>query len=304
MDTKRNKINMFHIVIFLLSLWLLSFLTASFFSMSDNDKNPYANVAIIKIYGDISTTGSDGYFDSGTSSNDIIHLLDEADKDSGIQAIVLDINSGGGSGVASEEIGQKLKSINKPKVAWIRDIGASGAYWIASDTDYIVASRLSLIGSIGVIGSYLEFSEFIDRYNITYRRLVAGKYKDMGSPFKEMTLDEEEIMHELLDELHGYFILEVAKNRNLSVDDVKKLATGEIFSGAKGKTLGLIDEVGGIEKVSEYLGKELNITVEYTVFEDEASFTDILRKLSSEHGFSMGKGIGSYLNNNQQLIKT
>jgi len=303
MDTEKRKMGFWPIFWFLLLLFAISYLTVSIFSISKTS-NPYANVAVIKIYGDITTTGSDGFLASGTASNNVISLLDEAEKDSNIHAIVLDINSGGGSPVASEEIGNKLKSINKTKVAWIRDVGASGAYWIASSTDHVVASRMSLVGSIGVIGSYLEFAKLIDNYNITYVRIVSGKYKDTGSPFKNVTPEEEKLMQDLVDEMYGYFTMEVAVNRNLSIASVKKLATGEVFTGAKGKELGLVDEVGGLPEVSAYLEKELNTTVEYAVFEEKETLTDLIRKLSSEHGFSMGRGIGSYLNNNQQLIRT
>ena len=302
MATDKKDMKIFPVIGFLILLWALSVIAVSYFSMS-SDNNPYANVALIKIYGQISTTGSDGVFESGVTSNDVINLLDKATKDDNIQAIVLDINSGGGSPVGSEEIGNKLKSINKTKVAWIRDIGASGAYWAASNTDYIIASRMSLVGSIGVTGSYLEFAKALDRYNITYRRLVSGDYKDSGSPFKELTKDEEEKMQELIDEIYGYFILEVAENRNLSANDVKKLATGEVFTGAKAKKLGLVDDVGGLDEVSAYLEKELNTTIEYTVFEQKESLTDILRKIVSEHGFSMGKGIGSFLYNDKHEIR-
>lgn len=304
MDTEKKKMRILPLIGFLLLLWFISIITVSYFSVSDDSYNPYANVAVIKLYGEITTTGSSGFMDSVTSSNEIVSLLDKAEKDDNIKAIVIDINSGGGSGVASEEIGNKLKSINKTKVAWIRDIGASGAYWVASSTDYIVASRMSLVGSIGVTGSYLEFSGLLDKYNITYRRLVSGKYKDSGSPLKDLTADEEKMMQSLIDELDEYFIMEVAENRALSIQDVKKFATGEVFTGVKAKQIGLIDETGGIKEVTAYIESELNTTVEYTVFEQKESLTDILKKLSSEHGYSMGKGIGSFLYSNQQTIRT
>lgn len=306
MATKENekpKMRLFPIITFLIMIWLLAIIAASFFTSTD-DKNPYANVAIIKVYGIITTTGEDGYFESVASSNEIIQLLEEAEQDPSIKAIVLDINSPGGSPVASEEIGNKLKSINKTTVAWIRDLGASGAYWIASSTDYVVASRLSLVGSIGVTGSYVEFAGLLERYNMTYRSLVSGKYKDAGSPFKELTPEDEAKIMELIDELHLYFVEEVAENRNLSLEETEELATGEVFTGAKGKQLGLVDEVGGMAEVTSYLRDDLNTTVEYALFEQEETLLDLLRVVSADHGFAIGEGIGSFLNKNQPLITT
>lgn len=298
-----KKSSFFSIILFLIMIWLISIIVASFFTLNEDEK--FGNVAIIKLYGTISTTDSSGFLsDDGVSSNEIVALLDEAEKDPSVKAIVLDINSGGGSPVGSDEIGRKLRSINKTKVAWVRDIGASGAYWVASNTDYIVANRLSLVGSIGVTGSYLDFSKLLKDYNITYRRLVSGKYKDSGSPLKELTPDEEQMIQNLIDELHGYFVLEVANNRNLSEENVRSLATGEVFSGQKGYELGLVDKVGGIEEVTVYLEHDLNTTVEYKTLEKEESFTDLLRKISAEHGFAVGEGMRSFLYDTNPVIKT
>src|SRR3989338_3973037 len=150
------------------------------------------NVAMIKIEGIILGTDNSGViFDDSVYSLDIVDLIEEADENPRIRAIIFQINSPGGSAVASEEIANAVRKTNKTTVAWIRESGASGAYWIASSTDYIVANRVSITGSIGVFGSYLDFSGLMADHNITYRRLVAGKYKDLGSPLREMT--EEEI---------------------------------------------------------------------------------------------------------------
>ena len=116
------------------------------------------NVAMIPIEGVIVGTDSSGmFFDDSVSSQDTIELIEKADRNPNIRAIILQINSPGGSAVASEEIANAVKKVNKTTVAWIRESGASGAYWIASSSDYIVANRVSITGSIGVIASYLEF---------------------------------------------------------------------------------------------------------------------------------------------------
>ena len=160
------------------------------------------NVAIISIDGVIlGSDGSDYLFESVASSDDIVELVEEADKNPSIKAIIFEINSPGGSPVASEEIANAILKTNKTTVAWIRDIGTSGAYWAASASEHVVASRASITGSIGVIGSYIEFPGLLERYNVTYRRLVAGKYKDIGSPYREMTSEEQAIFQKMIDEL-------------------------------------------------------------------------------------------------------
>lgn len=299
MENNKRKIG--PIIGFLIMLWIFSIFVSFFYSSSDQTSS--GNVAVIKVYGAITTIPSDSYFESGTAANNIIGLIEKASKDPSIKAIVLDINSGGGSPVASDEIGNKISSIQKPTVAWIRDIGASGAYWIASNTDQIIANRMSLVGSIGVTGSYIEFAELLNKYNLTYRRLVSGKYKDTGTPFRELEADEEELLMDLINELHGYFVEEVAKNRNLSVEFTSQIATGEVFSGKKSLDLGLIDQIGGINEVRAYLEDELNITVAYTVFEEQASLVDVLRNIINEQSFAIGQGIGSFLNKEQPLVK-
>src|SRR3989344_107452 len=252
------------------------------------------NVAVIPIHGVIVASDDSGsLFDTATSSEDIIELIEKADDNPNIKAIILDINSPGGSAVASEEIANALKKVNKTKVAWIREVGASGAYWIASSSDHIVASRASITGSIGVIASYLEFGGLLEKYGVRYQRLVSGEYKDIGTPFREMTPEEEKVFQKNLDLIRGFFIDEVAQNRNMSRKDVEKAANGMFFLGAQAKDMGLVDELGGIDEAISYIERKENIKAETTEYETEKSFLDIFGDVMSKQSFSIGKGIGS-----------
>ena len=143
------------------------------------------NIALIKISGSISS--GDELFGKAANPDEIITIIDRAEKSAAVKGILIEINSPGGSPVASEEIMKALKSTNKPTVAVIRDIGTSGAYWVASASDFVVASPVSITGSVGVTGSYLEFSQLLQRYGVRYERLVSAEHKDIGSPFREMT---------------------------------------------------------------------------------------------------------------------
>src|SRR3989344_4557639 len=254
------------------------------------------NVAMIKIEGIILGTDNSGVlFDDSVYSLDIVELIEEADENPSIKAIIFQINSPGGSAVASEEIANAVKKTNKTTVAWIREIGTSGAYWIASASDHIVANRVSVTGSIGVIASYLEFPGLLERYNITYQRLVAGKYKDIGSPYKEMTQEERELFQQSLDEIRDYFVGEVAKNRNMGKKEVDKMANGLFYLGSQAKELGLVDEIGGKDEVIGYIEKKEGIKAEIVEYKKEKSLFEVLSRIISRQSFFVGKGIGNSL---------
>ncbi len=281
-------------VLFLLSI--LGFIAVGIISLfvGVDIESLSGNVALIPIEGVIlGSEDSEFLFESITSSLETVEFIEKAEKNPNIKAIILEINSPGGSAVASEEIANAVKKTNKTTVAWVREVGASGAYWIASASDHIVANRVSITGSIGVIASYLEFPGLLERYNISYRRLVSGKYKDIGSPFKEMTDEEKEIFQRNLDEIRDYFVSEVAKNRNLNKKDVDKIANGLFYLGSEAKELGLVDELGGKDEVIAYIEKKEGIKAEVVEYKKEKTLFDILSDVISKQSFFVGKGIGS-----------
>ncbi|MBW3001563.1 signal peptide peptidase SppA [Candidatus Woesearchaeota archaeon] len=253
------------------------------------------NVALIPVKGTISTTGSTGDVLSrgGIKSETVVKWIQEAEKDDGIKAIFFDIDSPGGTPVGSVEIAEAVKRAEKPTVAVIHEMGTSGAYWVASATDKIFANRLSTIGSIGVKSSYLEFAGLMDDYNVTYRRLIAGKYKDIMSPYKEMTIEEQKKVQERLDKLHEIFINAVAQNRGLDVEHVYDIADGYIYFGDEAKELGLIDFIGTTEDAKKMIGKELNITVEFRKFKEKKGFFEIFTDVMYDSSYNIGQGIGS-----------
>lgn len=282
----------------LLLLSLLGFITAGILSLfvGVDVESLSGNVALIQIEGVIvGSKDSDFIFESVTASPETVEFIEKADKNPSIKAIILEINSPGGSAVASEEIANAVKKVNKTTVAWVREVGASGAYWVASASDYVVANRVSITGSIGVIASYLEFPGFLERYNITYQRLVSGKYKDIGSPFKEMTPEEKEIFQQNLDDIRDYFVSEVAKNRNLPKKDVDRIANGLFYLGVQAKELGLVDEIGGKDEVIAYIERKEGIKADIIEYKKEKTLIEILSEVASKQSFFFGKGIGSSL---------
>ena len=219
--------------IFCVGLFLIFIMFSFLLSLgASQTETGSSNVALIPVEGAIMGTSSGGYFDSGVASSEsLVAQIESANEDEDIEAIVLYINSPGGSAVASDEIASAVLLSEKPTVAVIREVGASGAYWIATASDHVIANRMSITGSIGVISSYLEFSELMEEYGVNYQRLVAGENKDIGTPFRTLAVSEEELLQGKLDLIHGYFIDAVAKNRGLSRMAVASVATGEFYLG-------------------------------------------------------------------------
>lgn len=229
----------------LLLIFLAIFILSSIISSVAYNLSP--KIAVVPITGTLLTYSESGLFSSsGLTSRDIANRLYSLRDDNSVKGVILDINSPGGSAVASEEISMAIESLKqvKPVYALVNDVGASGAFWVAVEADKVYASSMSMLGSIGVTSAGLSFEHFIANYNITYRKQTAGEYKDMGSIFREPTVQEEEILQNLLDEIHYNFISHIANKRNMSFENVSQYATGEIFLGKKAKEIGFIDEIG------------------------------------------------------------
>lgn len=257
----------------MLGLLFISAISAVILIGNDNIS---ANTAHIKVVGVITADDSNGLFSSSSaSSTEIVRELEKARDDDQIKAVLLEINSPGGSPVASDEIAVAVKQVraaNKTVVALIREEGASGGYWVASSTEHIVANRMSVTGSIGVIGSYMQFDRFLEHWNVTYNRMISGSKKDMGDPFVNLDDANKEFLQQKLDKLHEFFISEVATNRNMSSIIVRDLADGRIFLGVEAKEEGLVDELGGKTEALAYIKKKIGEDPELVTYEPEKTF--------------------------------
>ncbi|MBI2105642.1 signal peptide peptidase SppA [Candidatus Woesearchaeota archaeon] len=280
------------IITTIVMLWLLSYFLS--FGIG-NEKVIDEGVAIIPIKGAILPEDSNDIFGaSGMGSDTIMSSLKRAMDNDGIKAVVLEINSPGGTVVASREVANFVKALSeeKPVVAWIREVGASGAYWIASSSDYIIADELSITGSVGVISSYLEFSELLEKYGVRYERLVAGELKDVGSPYRDLNDAERKLMESKLKKIQDVFLKEVSENRKLTPSQVDEIRSGFFYLGIEAKELGLVDDLGGrelaIEKAKD-LGKiEDGNIVEY---KPKKSLIELIEKFTNKAFFNLGRGI-------------
>ena len=278
----------------ILFFMLLGFLVALSGGDSTTVSSGTGNVAFIQINGMILTQAQANLFGTtrDTSSTELVKRLEQIRDDASIKGIIFEINSPGGSGVASDEIAQAIAQVEKPTVSYIREVGASGAYWIAASTDKIYVNRLSTVGSIGVIASYLDFSQFLERYNVTYQRFVAGENKDFGSPFAEVTPEQRAHFESLLTELHEIFIQEVADGRNMSVAQIRPYADGSIFTGNRAVQIGLADDIGGKNEAMEHMQEVLDQQVRLVTYTKRQSFFDVLLGVTNQGAYAIGLGIG------------
>ena len=279
----------------ILILAIFSFIVSWIISMFIGTEFKDGNVALIPIKGVIASESYGMFGQEVSDSQTIVRFIEKADRNPNIKGIIFEINSPGGSPVATEEISNAIKRTNKTTVAWIREMGTSAGYWVATSCDKIVASKMSVTGSIGARLSYMEFSGLLKDYNITYQRLIAGKYKDVGDPFTTLGLQEKKLLQDYLDRLHDYFISAVAENRGLSEKKVREIATGMFYLGSEAKELGLVDVLGGKEEAIKIIEEELNITVELTEYKEEKRLSDLLGGIFSQQSFFIGKGIGNSL---------
>ena len=258
------------IIIAFLTLTILGNMIAyQFISQSDtsvsedtsSSPSSNCNVLGIKLQGTITTyipNSSDGSStDDTVSSEDIVSAIETAKNNPDIKAVILSIDSSGGSGVAGEEVANALKGLGKPSVAIIRDSGSSAAYWAATGADKIYASNISSVGSIGVTQSYLDETAKDAKDGYKYIELTSVPYKDLGSPSRPITEEEKVIVIADLVKDHKVFVSEVAQNRNLKVEDVAKLANGLSYEGMDALKYGLIDGIGDMTTATKYIEDQI-----------------------------------------------
>lgn len=224
----------------------------------------YCNVAVVDLH-DILLTHAQveaplwGEPLMGASSEYIVRRIEETIEDEDMIALVLDIDSPGGLPVAAQEVARAVQSMPIPTVAIIRSLGASAAYWAATGADKIYASELSMVGSIGVTGSYTDAAEYNENEGYTFNELSSGQFKDMGNPNKPLTEEERALLERDLSIMYDVFVDAVVENRGLERNTVLELADGSVVLGKMAREQGLVDEIGGYPEVYEYLSDLIGV---------------------------------------------
>ncbi len=179
-----------------------------------------------------------------TDADFIVSLLHNAEQDPNVSAVMLQIDSYGGTPVASEVILDAMNELTKPSVALIREAGTSGAYMAAMGADTIIASPFSDVGSIGITSSYLQTVGQNTKEGLEFVSLASGKFKDSGNPNKPLTAEERALFERDMAAWHEHFVDLVAKSRSMEREKVVRLADGSALPGALALNEGLVDMMG------------------------------------------------------------
>lgn len=232
-DTIRNLLAAFGAAFFILALiavlvvWFAG--KRSVLTLSDT-------VVVVKLEGII------------TDPTEVTEQLRELEDNANVKAVVLRIDSPGGSVGPSQEIYSAVKRLRKvkPVVASMGAMAASGGFYAAMAANKIVANPGTITGSIGVIVEFINAEELLTKIGLKGRVIKSGKFKDTGSPFRGMTPEEEALLQDVINDVNSQFVTAVADGRGLKVEEVTRIADGRVFSGAQAKTLKLIDELGDL----------------------------------------------------------
>jgi protease-4 len=236
-------------------------------------------VGIIPVRGILVSESDSLGYSSSTSSRTVLDWIAQASADPDVKAVVMAVDSPGGSVVASDEIHHALEGIGKPVVVVMGEVAASGGYYISADADWIIANPNTLTGSIGVISEFPNAAGLLEKVGVDYVVITSGPRKDFGSPYREMTTEERRYWQAMVDEIYDGFVSVVVQGRGLDEDQVRALADGSVYTGTQAVELGLVDALGyeddAITKAAELGG----ITGEPRVVEyaAPAGIFDLLR---------------------------
>lgn len=260
--------------------------------LADSVFAPY-NVAEVSVEGPIQRDRSGGFPSGpgGTTADEIVEQVEQADSDDNVDALIMHLNTPGGEVVPSDDIRAAAQDFEGPTVAYATDTCASGGYWIASGCDHIFAREGSIVGSIGVLGSRPNLAGLADKLGVEYEQLTAGEYKDAGFPLKEFTEEDREYLQEIVDGYYETFIDRVAEGRDLEREAVRE-TEARVYLGPDAEELGLVDELADHDEVEEYLADELRSGVTVREFEPERGITTRIGVGAQRLAHAAGAGVG------------
>ena len=232
-------------------LVLMGVLSARVVNKPDNAASLRGNsvVGVIEINGVLGGESASLLTTSAADSNRIMKAIRTAAKRPDIKAVVIRINSPGGTAVAAQEIGielDKLRKTGKPVVTSMGDVCASGGYWIACSSDYIVANGTTITGSIGAIMGTSNLQGLYDKLGIRQEVFKSGEHKDIGSSAREITPEEREILQAVVSDSYAQFLKQVKQGRKGKINpgELEDIADGRVFTGETALQIGLVDSLG------------------------------------------------------------
>lgn len=242
----------------------------------------------------ITLDGTIGYDGSSCSPEGLKDLLDQAEDDANVTAVVLRVNSGGGTSTAGEEMANLVKDFSKPVVVSAASIDASAAYEISSQADYLFTAKSSEVGAIGTAMQVTNYKGLMDMLGIDVDDIVSAESKDSSYGTRALTKKERAYYQRMVNQINEQFISAVAEGRKMSKKDVRKLATGLPFTGVDAVKNGLFDEIGTMEdackKAAELAGQGSDYdTMDLTTSGNLSDLSDLLGSEESSDDGSVSK---------------
>jgi len=256
---------------------------------------PGYNVAEVAVEGPITRDGGGGPLANapvGAAAEEIVEQIERADADRGAEALLVRLNTPGGEIVPSQDIRLAAEQFEGPTVAYATDVCASGGYEIAAGCDELWAREGSIVGSIGVVGSRVNVSDLADRLGVSYEQFTAGEYKDAGTPLKELEEDEREYLQGIVDDYYDQFVADVVEGREMDAEAVRE-TEARVYLGEQALEVGLVDELGTREDVTERIESELGEEVAVEAFEPQRGLTDRLQRGAARTAYAFGAGVAS-----------
>ena len=251
-------------------------------SVPSTDKFSMNKVAVLYAVGDIDS-GAEGEM----NSEDIVKELNRLADNDDVKAVVLRVNSPGGSAFGSEQMWFAAKQLRarKPLIVSMSDYAASGGYYMSCIADTIVAQPTTLTGSIGIFGMFPNFAGVTDKLGVNFSTVKTNELSDFGNTMRPMTDSERVILQNYINRGYELFISRCAEGRNTSNDEIKRVAEGRVWTGADALSLGLVDVLGGLDDAIAIAASKAGLTDNYAVAEypkQKDELTQILEKLTGE----------------------
>lgn len=227
-------------------------------------------------------------------ANDVIEQINEFADNGSVRAVVVRIDTPGGGVVPSQEIYQAVRELRKKKkvVASMGSVAASGGYMIAVAADTIVANPGTITGSISAIIHYANVEDLLKKVGVRSSVIKSGKFKDIGSPVREMTDAERSLIQGIVDDIYDQFVTTVSENRKIPRSKIKELADGRIFTGRQAKELGLVDELGSLHDAILLAGRLSGIKERPEVLHSAKKKTGFWRYLMENATSALSEEIG------------
>lgn len=226
----------------------------------------FNRIAVLDINGTIQDTGNvtSLFASEGYNHRTFMEKLEQVKEDDTVKAVVIRVNTPGGGVVESAEIHDKIVEIQteakKPVYISMGSMAASGGYYVSAPAHKIFASPETLTGSLGVIMQGYNFAGLAEKYGVEFVTIKSGPYKDIMSATRDMTEEEKGILQSMISNSYEGFVDVIAEGREMTEEQVKKIADGRIYDGRQAKELGLIDDFGYFEDVVEAVKKEQKIS--------------------------------------------